>query len=187
LAEAARVFQVKGYDDTSMDDVAEQMGQTKASIYYYFKSKEDLLYSILEQSLDNALRKMELIEASNADALERLHHVLLDHFKTLNESFRGLGMFVPRLWSSNDPRARVILGKERQYQAKLKTIIEDGQRSGTIRSTNAQLTTFAILGMCNWAVRWMPAGHWTPVEVAGEFSDLIRRGLAPSSPDGASQ
>ncbi len=74
---ARRLFQSKEYDKTTMQDVMEDLGIAKGTIYYYFKSKEELLEAVIEDIVDESLQQMQKsLEESRGNALEKLRHLV---------------------------------------------------------------------------------------------------------------
>src|SRR3954463_16258741 len=80
LEAAARVFHEKGYESTSIQDIADAVGILKGSLYYYITSKEDLLFEILQSVHEEALENLAQIDATPGDALQRLRAFVTMHF-----------------------------------------------------------------------------------------------------------
>src|SRR5438093_6121381 len=80
LQAAARVFHEKGYESTSIQDIAEAVGILKGSLYYYIRSKEDLLYEILQAVHEDALANIRRVDELEGDALQKLRAFVTAHF-----------------------------------------------------------------------------------------------------------
>jgi AcrR family transcriptional regulator len=177
LQEAARMFRVQGYDKTRMDDIADKLGLSKASIYYYFPTKEDLLLQVCESAVGTALEQMSALESESMTDIEKLHRLILNHFNAFAANADAFSVFIQELWKRNDSRARSIRRKQRKFQDGIEALVKGAQASGDFRGNNATLITFAILGMCHWAYQWMPTSKLSPQEIADGFTDLLAHGL----------
>src|SRR5215217_3230815 len=80
LEAAAQVFHEKGYESTSIQDIADAVGILKGSLYYYITSKEDLLYEILQDVHQAGIKNLELIDAVDGTALEKIRAFVVVHF-----------------------------------------------------------------------------------------------------------
>jgi len=188
LAEAARVFRERGYKQTTMDDIAEELGQTKASIYYYFDSKEELLFQICERAVDAALAHFEDIDRDGAPAAERFTKMMEEHFTSLSRNADVVTVFLQELWRTDHPRAKEIRSKQRRFQGAFEDLIVAGQRDGSFRSDlDARLVVFAFLGMSHAARTWMPRGEWSSDEVGSTIGQIFAHGIFTEAPGSRAQ
>ena len=170
LAHAARVFAGRGYDRTSMRDLAAASGMSLAGIYYYVRGKEDLLYHIQERCFTQVLDGARAALDEAVDPEERLtgfirHHVTffaahMPEMKVLSHEAQAL---------SGDRLRRVNLIK-RRYVNLLERLLHDvaPERPALERSA----ATYALFGMMNWIYNWYdPAG---PLDAA-HLADLLTR------------
>lgn len=177
LQSAARLFRMHGYDKTTVDDIAVELELSKASIYYYFPTKDDLLYQVCENAVGDALEQMSAIQNTGMTDIEKLHQLMLNHFKAFAAHADAFSVFIQELWKRDDERSRSIRRKQRKFQEGVEALVASAQASGQFRSGNPALITFAILGMCHWAYQWMPASNLSPEAIAGGFTDLLANGL----------
>jgi len=91
LSRAAKLFNTKGARATTLSDVAEKLGLTKTSLYYYVKTKEDLIYQCYNASMQQALRSLDDIEKQTADPLERTLRFMQSRVETLLLALYGEG------------------------------------------------------------------------------------------------
>lgn len=177
LQKAARLFRTHGYDKTTMDDIAVALQLSKASIYYYFPTKDDLLYQVCENAVGQALEQMSAIQAHATSDIDKLHQLMLNHFQAFAAHADAFTVFIQELWKRDDERSRSIRRKQRKFQEGIEALVASAQGSGNFRSGNPTLVTFAILGMCHWAYQWMPHSKLSPEEIASGFTDLLANGL----------
>jgi AcrR family transcriptional regulator len=184
---AARVFCQKGYEKTSMGDIALAMRMTKAGVYHHIESKEDLLAAIIAYGMDvferQVLDKVETIR----DPLERLRATLRGHLLLVLRD-RPKEVTVILHESSALPaaaRARVNARKKRYIRFLEKTIRELVMRR-IARRVDPSVAAFALLGMVNWTYQWYrPGGRLREVALADAMTDFYLNGLlAPQAKRG---
>lgn len=185
---AARVFCQKGYEKTSMGDIALAMRMTKAGVYHHIESKEELLAAIIAYGMDvferQVLDKVETIR----DPLERLRATLRGHLLLVLRD-RPKEVTVILHESSALPaaaRARVNARKKRYIRFLEKTIRELVMRR-IARRVDPSVAAFALLGMVNWTYQWYrPGGRLREVALADAMTDFYLNGLlAPKALRGA--
>ena len=156
LRAAARLFRRKGFDATSTRDIAAAAGMQSGSPFYHFKSKQALLFAVMEEGMRHAIaRQQEAMEsASGPDPADRLHQLVRNHFEVL----LGPGNdFIPVLLYE----ARSITPRQRAALAELRTAYE-GAWDPVLRALHAEgrlkadvkLARLMIFGALNWSVQW---------------------------------
>ncbi|MBI1727030.1 MAG: TetR/AcrR family transcriptional regulator [Candidatus Rokubacteria bacterium] len=184
LAESARVFNLRGYDAATLDEIAQALGVTKAALYYHVRNKEDLLLQCHQKALDIAIDAVRtaLAEASEPD--EQLRAVLTRYIGGMTDQLAGIVVLLYE-GALSPSHYHQIMGQRDEYEQMLRGIVEAGVRSGVFVPCDSRLIGFAILGALNWIPRWYkPGGPRTPKEIASAFSEYFVRGLQthPSSP-----
>lgn len=169
---AAVVFHRKGYNGASIQDIADVLGILKGSVYYYVKSKEDLLFAVINEIHESALATMSGIDTIDASPRERIaefvrRHVLhsADHIERATVFFRDFSALSP------DRRAKVLGDRER-YTSLLTGLIIEAKDAGVTRpDIDVRMVVLAILGMTNWTYQWYrPGGPYTADEIAEKFA-----------------
>jgi AcrR family transcriptional regulator len=177
---AAEIFHRQGYADTSVQDVADAVGILKGSLYYYIKSKEDLLFRVLEEVHEDAHGIIEEVAAmEDTPPLDRLAAYFRKHveYNTHNltkvaVNYHDFGLL------SGDRREKII--KERQiYERFVVGLIKEAQEAGDVSpDVDARLAAYSALGMANWVYTWYkPSGKTSPEELAQLISEMIVGGL----------
>ena len=184
LAESARVFNRRGYDAATLDEIAQALGVTKAALYYHVRNKEDLLLQCHQKALDIAIDAVRtaLAEASEPD--EQLRLVLTRYIGGMTDQLAGIVVLLYE-GALSPSHYHQIMEQRDEYERMLRDIIDAGVSSGVFVPCDARLVGFAILGALNWIPRWyQPGGPRTPKEIAAAFSEYFVRGLRtrPSSP-----
>ncbi len=179
FAIALRLFQAKGYHGASMQDIADAVGMQKASLYYYFHSKEELLVLVCERGTGAFTQELADIVASDMNAREKLARALECHLVALCEQLDLFSVFLREQKFLGSAQKKQLRAEGKKHAELLATILEQGVRSGEFRPVNVTMTTLALLGMCNWLYEWYsPDGALTPREIAATFAELVLNGLA---------
>jgi AcrR family transcriptional regulator len=180
LDAAARVFHEKGYDATTIQDIADEVGILKGSVYYYISSKEDVLFELLEEVHEAALQAvMEAVER-DGDPLAKIHAFVetLSRFNADNQV--RMGILLHDFRSLSEPRRREIVRERDRYDRILRKLISEGQEQGTIcQDIDGKLAALAIMGMINTIYQWYrPAGGKKSQNISAFYADFVSRALA---------
>jgi AcrR family transcriptional regulator len=179
LEVAARVFCERGFEKTSMGDVAAAMRMTKAGIYHHIESKEELLAAIMHYGMD--LFEERVLDQTRAirDPLERLRRTLRGHLLLVLRD-RPKEVTVILHEGSALPRAlkaRIDARKKRYIRFLEKTIAELVLRR-VARRVDPTVAAYALLGMVNWTYQWYRRGGRLKEEtLADQMTELYLRGL----------
>jgi AcrR family transcriptional regulator len=174
------LFREYGYQATKLDDVARSLGITKAAVYYYFPTKADLLIESCGAVVDVGLEQIRELEGNvGLTASERLERFFAQHLTALAENVEAWTVFFEDVRISQEMRAKSLRATQRKFGECLERIVADGMRTGEFRAMDSELVTNGILGMCNWAYRWIERDHAPTENVIKTFSTLILGGLVP--------
>tara|TARA_B100000700_G_scaffold283345_1_gene335623 strand:- start:2037 stop:2735 length:699 start_codon:yes stop_codon:yes gene_type:complete len=179
LDAAARMFHEKGYAATSTQDIANEVGLLKGSIYYYINSKEDLLFRIIEESHEGALRAISTVSHLDVSPLAQAYSLVNTHVQVFHDDLVKHSVFFREFRSLSDDRKEIIRGAGHAYSLFLRSIIEKGQAGGQIDSElNARMATAGIVGMLNSMSFWyQEKGSWKPEEIGNQFGEQVILGL----------
>jgi AcrR family transcriptional regulator len=180
LEVAARVFHQKGYESTSIQDIAEAIGILKGSLYYYIRSKEDLLYEILEGVHEEALANIKPVAEMEGTALQKIRAFCTTHLLFNAEHLTKMGVFYHDFRSLSSERQSHIVESRDYYDGLLRGFIREGQKDGSVcPDVDPKAAALGVMGMLNWIYQWYhPGGGLNEQEVADEFADLVVNGLA---------
>lgn len=180
LEAAARVFHEKGYESTSIQDIADSVGILKGSLYYYITSKEDLLYEIIQGVHVEGMKNLERIAALDGTPLQKIRAFVVVHFTHNAENLVRMGVFFKDFRSLNGERREVIVEERDMYDSYLRDLIREGQKDGSVcPDLDAKLCAITILGMLNWIYQWYkPEGPMSAVEIANVYGDFVVAGLS---------
>ena len=176
---AAEVFHRKGYDNTSMSDVANAAGLTKAGLYHHVSSKESLLFTVLDSGLDlTESYVMKPLEAIS-DPLERLKAMIDLHLRLVLEerNLEVTGLLHECKTLSTSDRNRVNRRKK-EYVRMTTNLIADVIKKHQVKNVDPKVAAFALLGMLNWTYQWYkPAGSSSREQIVETFQHIFLQGI----------
>ncbi|MGH9245428.1 MAG: TetR/AcrR family transcriptional regulator [Acidimicrobiales bacterium] len=180
ISAAARLFQEKGYEATSIQDIADELGILKGSLYYYIDTKEDLLFAIIQEVHETALESLEASRAAEGNALAKIRAFVFNQVRHIASHVERAGVFFQDFRSLSAERKKVIIDERDIYEQFLRSLLERGQRDGVIcADLDPKFASLAILGTFNWMYQWYrPTGDRTPDEIAAIFADFLLPTLA---------
>lgn len=179
LDKATRLFAEKGYDSTTLADIAQALGMSRPALYNYVRSKEDLLTMLVEQVSEGTAEVLhELGSRKDLTAREKLANVvalLVRHRAVHPDQFRVLDQAETVL---PEPVGTQHLAAKRKVAREITGVIESGIAAGEFRHVDPRTTTMCVLGMCNWVAWWFREGSDVDSVVA-TVTDLVDSMLAP--------
>jgi AcrR family transcriptional regulator len=180
LEAAARVFHEKGYESTSIQDIADAVGILKGSLYYYITSKEDLLFEIIQGVHEEALKNLEKTRDLEGDALQKIRAFVVVHLTHNATNLVKMAVFFQDFRSLNGKRREIIVQERDLYDNFLRDLIRQGQEEGTVcPDIEPKLAAITVLGMMNWIYQWYrPGGELSATEIANAYGDFVVAGLA---------
>ena len=182
---AARIFHDQGYDATSMSDLANALEITKAGLYYYIDSKEDLLFRIINYGLDWLQR--EVIEPAKKieNAEERLRFVIHQHGGEMIKGVQAIPILTDES-SSLPPKLRKQIDKrKRVYFDLVRGTLDELKALGKLNDVDTTVATFSLFGMLLWLPRWYKPNRGLGAdETLEQLANLYLGGLLASSTKG---
>jgi AcrR family transcriptional regulator len=180
LTAAADRFRARGYRATTLDEIAAQVGMSKATVYGYFRSKEQLLAAIFHRTMSLFERELTAIRRSGAPPEEQLRRVVRHHVRNVIAERSFLTVFFAEEANLPPQLGRAITRRKARYDRQVRAIVRAAMRGGDETAIPAALVVFALLGMSNWVYPWYRPGGWSPDTVADAFIALLERGYRPS-------
>jgi TetR/AcrR family transcriptional regulator, cholesterol catabolism regulator len=166
LRNAIQLFSRGGFRETSLQEIADELGITRPLFYYYFESKEDLLWRIIGHLGDALLEQARPIAAGDETPIRRLVLLAERHLRTLLENVDAFRIYFAERHLLSGQRDQRLRRGERLYHQLITEVITEGQRLGEIRAGDAHLAAHLALGTANSLLRWYtPTGTMTPEEL----------------------
>ncbi|MGW4593411.1 TetR family transcriptional regulator [Amycolatopsis thermoflava] len=175
---ATRLFQARGIRAVTLQEIADEVGLTKAALYHYFTSRDDLLRHVFSDWLERDIEKLDAVISAPGTTHERLRLYVHHHISCITENIELYGLS----FSAESELPDEVRAEFRKFKRKsdlvVQEIIREGMRSGEFVSSEENIIVFAIDGMCNWLWKWYQAsGSLSPDEIAERFADLVLFGL----------
>ena len=180
---AAQIICNKGYDATSMNDIAEAVGITKSGLYHHVSGKRNLLFSIMNFGLDSLEEQVIIPAREIPDAEQRLREIITNHVHLITsrstaEGNNPVSIVVDEVAGLTLPQRRKIDARKRAYVDLIRDALTQLKASGKLRELDVTAATFSLLGMILWLSRWYsPAGRLTPEQVSEEVTKIALSGL----------
>ena len=178
LRTAADLFRERGFRATTLDDIVKPLGMSKASLYTYFRAKEEILAAISRETIERFTRELALVRGSDLSPDEKLRRIVRGHvrFVIANRSF--LTVFFSEETNLPPRFARALAAQKDRYDKGVESIVVEGARRGVFRDVPPRLVVFGLLGMLNWLYKWYdPRGRWGAEEISAGFLSLVEGGL----------
>jgi AcrR family transcriptional regulator len=174
---AVRVFNRRGYEAASMEDVARETGLTKSSLYYHVSGKEELLARALERAFGRLLGILEEPGAKAGTPLERLKHIVRRAVIITLEFVQEVEL-LQRI-KGNTPTERQAMERRRSFDREVAALVAQAAEAGEIRSDiDVGLLTRLVFGMSNSTTQWYkPAGRFDVEQIADRVCAVVFEGI----------
>ena len=174
---AADVFADRGYDQTSVPELAAALGIAAGGLYHYFTSKEELLIAICDQLMDPLLAEAgPLLAAAETPDMQLRTLVRLWVAHVIAYRDHMLVFQQERHVIEHGEQWRSVRETRKRFERLVAGVLERAQRAGLTKLDDSRLALSALLGMVNHTAQWhRPRGRLTAVEIADGYVDLILR------------
>ncbi len=174
---AVRVFNRRGYEAASMEDVARETGLTKSSLYYHVSGKEELLARALERAFGRLLGVLEEPGAQSGAPLKRLRHIVYRGVIVTLEFVQEVEL-LQRI-KGNTPTERQAMARRRRFDRAVAALVAEAAAAGELRADiEPGLLTRLIFGMGNSITQWYRhEGRMRPEQIAEAVSHLVFEGI----------
>lgn len=173
LEVALRLFYERGYEGTSVEAIASEIGVTKPFIYSYFKNKQEILQRLYLQSAERVHDYVREAVDSEGPIEARFEHFLRAFTVENIDHQIASGVYLQEEKNlSNEGRVQ-IRDLERSFNAHLAQLITEGCAAGVFHVSDPKLAALSIAGVVRWVHRWYaPEGRLSPEDLAGEIAAL---------------
>jgi TetR/AcrR family transcriptional regulator, cholesterol catabolism regulator len=177
LAVSARLFREKGYRATTMEDIAAELNVTKPALYYYIKTKHDLLYAICESAIGRLVEGVRKIMEEPTGVEDKLRKLIFWHVNMFSGHGDMIIVYLGEESELPEDKRTFIRSLSREFETMYRQLLDQGIKEDKFRKMDVPMAVRAISGMCNWLVDWYrPDGQFSADEIAEIFYDLILKG-----------
>jgi len=176
LKVASRIIAKKGYRSATLEDIANELGITTPAIYYYFKSKQD----IIEEITDTVTKPLEeLIEIGKSDLLptNKLRRMIRHIIEINTENRERAVIYFEETNALPEKTRERIRIRQKEFERTINETLRKGSEQGYFAVTDTKMASLAILAVCNWTYRWYrQRGELTPTQIADRLIDMLENG-----------
>ena len=180
---AAMVFQEKGFQATTIADIAERLGTDRASLYYYVGSKQELFQQVMREAAQTNIRTIEELVAADLPAQDKLRRAFSGLMESYSSAYPYIHVFLqekfPSLPGDRGAWAKETRSWSDRYYRAMRAILQQGVDEGEFTlDLPVGVATMAVIGAINWAHRWYrPGGKLPPDQIGEGFADILLKGL----------
>jgi AcrR family transcriptional regulator len=180
LDAAAKVFHTRGYADASVQDIADELGILKGSLYHYIDSKEDLLFRLLDETHDEVQAILdEVVALPDLAPLERLKEYTHRQVEFTSRNLAKISIYYQDADQLSEERRRALIRKRRLHQKFVSELIEAAQAAGQASpDLDPKLLANFLFGSMIWVYRWYkPQSRVRPAQLADTCAEFVLRGV----------
>ena len=175
---AAQIFRERGYDATSVSDIARALGITKAGLYHYFESKEALLFEITAYGLDRVRDDVIVPVRGIRDPEERLRQLVIRHANIATYGRGAVAQLVDEVRALPPGSRKQLEERMRAYFDLVRDTLRELRAAGRLRDVDPTVAAFGLIGTILWLPRWFRQnGRLSQEAVAKEIANIALGGL----------
>ncbi len=181
----ATVFKEVGYENATVDEIAKRAKMDRATLYYYFRGKQELFREMVNVATSNNVATAEDIAALEEAPDIKLRKLIAALFDSYQQHYPYLFVYleqdISRLTVDQSAWSAEILSLNDRFNQAVVGIIREGRQAGIFVSRGSdKILAAGILGMCNWSHRWFkPDGKMSATDISGVFADMVIAGICP--------
>ncbi|PHP65256.1 TetR family transcriptional regulator [Zhengella mangrovi] len=175
----ARLFAEKGYEATSMRDISNAAGVSKALLYHHFASKDDIYARISFSATESLYSFVEARIPERGTAAEKVRAYMVAAAAFFSQHRSAWIAASNAFWSDPDRhRLETRVARRRQFEQRLRDLISEGVASGEFNAVDPAMAGRLILSGINWMHRWYdPAKGLTAEQIVDQYADILLGGL----------
>ncbi len=175
VSAASKLFAKKGYENTTIKDIAKLARIGKSTVFYYFQNKESILESIIEEAIGSVFGELQKIASSNIPPEEKFFKALSNHIHYLTKYMNSVKVFLYEFKFLSEEKRKLYISKRKHYELTFRNLIKELQEAGIFKNLDTRIVTMGILGMCNWMVVWYKkkSGNLSPQEISKVFYKML--------------
>ncbi|MFZ3589510.1 TetR/AcrR family transcriptional regulator [Bacillus sp. DJP31] len=178
--QSIRLFEKKGFSETSIQDIVDSLGVTKGTFYYYFSSKEQLLMDIhMSYIEDMILRQERILYDSQKSCKEKLYEMVFMLISNIESQGPSARVFFREMRNLSADHLSEVIPKRDLFRQNLQKLLDEGKDKKEFKvELRSDIVAFGILGVTNWSYQWFNPNGLTPdEEVTRIFVDMILQGI----------
>jgi AcrR family transcriptional regulator len=182
VATAEKLFRDKGFEGTSMRDIASSLGIEAASLYSHIKSKDEILEAICFKMADKMLGAIDEVNDLYFNAEEKLGMAIKNHVKIVTANPDASSVFQREWRHLTKPKLKEFIKLRDRYETGFTQILINGEHENVFDSPDKKFAVLTILSALNWITEWYsPKGKMTADEIAEHLTEFVLTGLRVKS------
>jgi AcrR family transcriptional regulator len=175
IATATRLFAERGYQATTLDDIARELGYTKGLVYHYFRSKAEIVHHAILESIEPMLAQQEAVIASSLPPDEKLRRVVYDYVHVCLFGYQQyLVILADRAAPGRNVEPEGVLPLLRTFVAQYRAIIEEGIAAGVFRPVDSAVAALTLIQGIIGVARWYrPEGRLSRGEICDQVTTMM--------------
>jgi AcrR family transcriptional regulator len=175
---AAVLFKEKGYNATTMRDLAEKVGMEAASLYNHIKSKEEILQEICFKIAHTYLSQLDKIEQEEVSYTEKIEALIRLHIRIITEEIEAVNVANNEWKHLSEPYLSDFISIRKNYEKRFAALIQAGIEKGEFQKVLPSVALFTILSAVRWVELWYkPAREISPKELEDNILAMLMNGL----------
>jgi len=187
IQNALKIFDRRGFANTSLDDIARETGVKREAIYYYFKNRAEILLNIVRPQSQILVEGLRQIITSQDTVSHKFYLAVRHHLESFDRNCLEMTVALRDAHLEDAKAVRREMAKTwKTYEAMWTSLIATGQQRGEFtRIGNPKMVAFGILGMCNWLARWYDPKKSVAIdELVETYFNMVAHGLIVDSARG---
>jgi TetR/AcrR family transcriptional regulator, cholesterol catabolism regulator len=177
IASAVELFAERGFRAVTIDDIASNLGYTKSVVYYYFKSKNEILWQIFNRIYEGYFEMISSVVAQELPPEIALRELVKGHALMVMERKNWTAIYNREESELDDKQLKLHVQRRREYDSIIKGVYKEGVDKGVFRDVPLNIAVAGILGMCNWLYRWYREDGAVPAaDIADYYVEILAGG-----------
>jgi AcrR family transcriptional regulator len=177
LSASAVVFRRRGYNRSTIEEIAAELLLTKAGVYHYFSSKREILEHLCDHAMKAAEEAVEGAQAAGGRPAQQLSRMLGDYARALMEE-PAFTVLMRHLEEVGEASLADLQGRRKVIESRFQNVLENGVREGMFEVADSRIAVFGMIGAINWIYAWYEEeGRLPAAEVRGALVSLAMNGI----------
>jgi len=177
---AAKIIHEKGFDSTSMGDIADSVDLTKGGLYYYIKGKRALLYAIMNFAMDLLEERVVKPALADPDPESRLSRLVSGHIQLMLDEPSAMSILVHEDEGLDAEHRQKIQARKQEYPRLFADSIAEVLEAQGRDTLDPTIAAYSVLGMIHWIGRWYrPDGRLGEEQIVDQLTRLALHGVLP--------
>ncbi len=181
IAGALKLFRAKGYDGTSMRELAGTVGMDAASMYYYIRSKDEILEEVCFRIANRYISHLDSVEDASLPGAEKVRTLISLHVRLVLEDAIAVSVANHEWRCLTKKKLTAYKALRQKYESRFAAIVGQAIKDGEFRAVNTDVALYTLLSSLRWLEAWYkPERNIGPDDLERDVTTLLMRGLEPA-------